>query len=39
LNDRQKVRDGRGATPLIYQPAYLDPLGRTVTLGLRKQLF
>jgi iron complex outermembrane receptor protein len=39
LNDRQKVRDPRGATPLIYQPAYMDPLGRTVTLGLRKQLY
>jgi iron complex outermembrane receptor protein len=39
LNDRQEVRDARGATPLIYQRDYLDPLGRTVTLNLRKQVF
>jgi outer membrane receptor protein involved in Fe transport len=36
LNDRQQVRDASGKTPLIYQPAYLDPLGRTVSLSLRK---
>lgn len=39
LNDRQEVRAASGATPLSYQPAYLDPLGRTVRLGLRKLLF
>jgi hypothetical protein len=39
LNDRQEVRDASGATPLSYQPAYLDPLGRTVSIGLRKLLF
>jgi iron complex outermembrane recepter protein len=36
LGTRQRVRDASGATPLAYQPGYLDPLGRTVTLSLRK---
>jgi hypothetical protein len=31
------VRDDRGLIPLNYQSANLDPLGRTVTLGLRKR--
>jgi iron complex outermembrane receptor protein len=35
-DDRQKVRDSFGNTPLQYQPAYRDPLGRTVELELRK---
>ena len=39
LNQRQKVRDASGATPLRYQPGYLDPLGRTVRVELRKTLF
>ncbi|MEH3159925.1 MAG: TonB-dependent receptor [Sphingomonas taxi] len=38
LNTRPQVRDRLGATPLSYQPAYLDPLGRTVSLSLRKTL-
>lgn len=38
LNARQQVRDGVGSTPIIYQPAYLNPLGRNVTLSLRKAL-
>lgn len=33
---RQDVRDGSGATPIGYQPAYLNPIGRTVALSLRK---
>ncbi len=33
---RLRVRDRFGATPLSYSPAYLDPLGRSVMLGLRK---
>lgn len=37
FNDRQKVRDSRGFTPLRYQPAYLDPGGRTVRLELRRR--
>lgn len=39
LNSRQKVTDQAGATPFAYLPAYRDPLGRTVTLSLRKQFF
>jgi hypothetical protein len=38
LNEKQKVRDANGHTPLIYQRDYLDPLGRTVTVSLRKLL-
>jgi hypothetical protein len=38
LNERQKVRDANGHTPLIYQRDYLDPLGRTITVSLRKSL-
>lgn len=36
LNDRQSVRDYRGNTPLQYQPAYRDPLGRTIEFEIRK---
>lgn len=36
LNTRQQVRDRLGSTPLSYQPAYLDPLGRLISFGLRK---
>jgi hypothetical protein len=32
------VRDAKGMTPQAYQPDYLDPLGRTVKLTLRKSL-
>ena len=33
LDSRQQVRDRLGATPLSYQPGYLDPLGRSVRLS------
>jgi hypothetical protein len=33
---RQTVRDSFGNTPLQYQPAYRDPLGRTIEIELRK---
>lgn len=36
-NTRPRVRDRLGATPVAYQPAYLDPLGRTVTLRMFKR--
>lgn len=36
FNQRQDVRDANGDTPVRYQPAYLDPLGRTVRISLRK---
>lgn len=36
FNSRPKVRDEAGSIPLSYQPAYLDPLGRSVSFSLRK---
>ena len=36
FDNRLEVRDTAGAVPIGYQPAYLDPLGRSVTLSLRK---
>lgn len=36
FNRRPPVRDASGSTPLSYQPAYLDPLGRVVSFTLRK---
>lgn len=36
-NDRQKVRDSAGNTPLQYQPGYRDPIGRTVELEIRRK--
>lgn len=35
-NSQQAVRDGAGGVPLRYQRYLLDPLGRTITLSLRK---
>lgn len=39
LNTRRDVTDGSGATPLRYQPGYLDPLGRTISISFRKLFF
>ncbi|WP_375395151.1 TonB-dependent receptor [uncultured Sphingomonas sp.] len=39
FDSRQRVTDGTGATPVSYQPDYLDPLGRTVKLTVRKLFF
>jgi uncharacterized membrane protein YgcG len=39
FDSRQQVRDRLGATPLSYQPGYLDPLGRSVRLSVRKLFF
>ncbi|QYE33834.1 TonB-dependent receptor [Polymorphobacter sp. PAMC 29334] len=36
---RVRVRDATGATPLAYQPAYLDPVGRAFTISFRKLFF
>ena len=36
FDQRVKVTDPAGATPLSYQPAYLDPTGRVVKLSFRK---
>jgi iron complex outermembrane receptor protein len=35
-DQRQRVRDPAGGRPLQYQPAYRDPLGRTIELEIRK---
>lgn len=35
-NQRQETRNGAGITPLSYQPYFRDPLGRTVSIELRK---
>ena len=39
FNQRRDVTDATGATPLRYQPGYLDPLGRTVSVSFRKLFF
>lgn len=36
---RERVRDATGATPLAYQPGYLDPVGRAVSISFRKLFF
>jgi len=36
FNAKVKVRDANGATPLSYQPDYLDPQGRVIRISLRK---
>jgi iron complex outermembrane receptor protein len=33
---RQSVQDSTGITPIAFAPGYLDPVGRTVWLTLRK---
>jgi iron complex outermembrane receptor protein len=38
-NTRQRVTDGNGGTPFAYAPDYLDPLGRTARLSVRKLFF
>jgi len=39
FNQRQQVTDQTGTTPIGFQPAYLDALGRTVRLSVRKLFF
>jgi uncharacterized membrane protein YgcG len=39
LDARQQVRDQLGTTPISFQPGYLDPLGRSVRLSIRKLFF
>lgn len=36
FNDRIDVRDATGAVPNRFQPAYLDPVGRAIRVGVRK---
>lgn len=37
FNERQKVVDENGATPIRFQPELLDPQGRTISLIFRKR--
>ena len=39
FEERQRVTDQNGVTPFAYQGAYLDPLGRSVRLSVRKLFF
>ncbi len=39
FDQRIGVKDGAGATPISYQGGYLDPIGRAVTLSVRKLFF
>ena len=39
FDSRLEVRDAQGNTPLSYQPDFLDPMGRTFRISLRKILF
>ena len=39
FNARQRVTDPAGQVPLGYQSDYLDPLGRAVTVSIRKLFF
>ena len=39
FDSRIRVTDATGETPLNYQPGYLDPLGRSVRLQVRKLFF
>lgn len=39
FNTRRVVMDAVGRTPLRYQPGYLDPLGRTISVSFRKLFF
>jgi iron complex outermembrane receptor protein len=39
FDQRIRVTDANGRTPLSYQPAYLDPTGRALTLSVRKLFF
>ncbi|MFN3514828.1 MAG: hypothetical protein ACK41C_17415 [Phenylobacterium sp.] len=36
FDERVRVRDASGATPISYQPDLMDPLGRTVSISFRK---
>ncbi len=39
FDSRLKVTDAAGGTPYSYQPALLDPVGRTVRISVRKLFF
>ncbi len=39
FNTRRDVRDQSGAVPIGFQPGYLDPVGRTIRVSVRKLFF
>ncbi|WNO53666.1 TonB-dependent receptor [Stakelama saccharophila] len=39
FNARQEVTTPDGTVPLSYQPGYIDPLGRTIRISVRKLFF
>jgi hypothetical protein len=39
FDQRVSVHDAVGATPVSYQPGYIDPVGRTITLSIRKLFY
>ena len=39
FDDKQQVRSADGSTPVNFQPDLLDPLGRNLTLTVRKFFF
>lgn len=39
LNTRRDVRDQNGDVPIGFQPGYLDPVGRTIRVSVRKLFF
>lgn len=39
FDERIKVHDATGVTPISYQPAYLDPMGRRLQISFRKMFF
>ncbi|MQR98306.1 TonB-dependent receptor [Gluconobacter aidae] len=38
FNSRIRARNGLGITPAGYEPAFLDPLGRTISFSIRKSV-
>jgi hypothetical protein len=39
LDERVTVRNAAGFTPLSYQPGYVDPIGRAITVSVRKLFY
>ncbi len=39
LDERVTVRGAAGVTPLSYQPGYIDPVGRAISLSVRKLFY
>ncbi|MBN8829091.1 MAG: TonB-dependent receptor [Sphingomonadales bacterium] len=39
FNTRQRVTDGTGAVPFAFRPGFVDPIGRSVRVSVRKLFF